>query len=250
MKVIFLCAGYATRLYPLTKDCPKALLEIAGRPILNYLMDNVLRIPSVSGILIVSNEKFFDAFSKWKNKFYSKENVCVLNDKTTTNENRLGAIRDIQFALKQEKVSEDVLVLASDNLFDSEIRDFVETAQKRGPHASVGVYDIKDIVLASRYGLVAHDQSGKITQFFEKPNNPVTTLASMGLYFFPKGSLQLINQYLKGNQNPDAPGHYIQWLVTNDQVFAFPFQGTWYDIGDHASYQNADRAFRLKSGAK
>lgn len=250
MRAIFLCAGYATRLYPLTKDCPKSLLEIAGVPILNYLMDNVLRIPSIKGISIVSNDKFSKAFSDWQKKHYAKAAVRVLNDGTTTNENRLGAIRDIQFALKAEKISDDVLVLASDNLFDSEIRDFVEAAKKHSPHASVGVYDVQDLSLAKQYGLISHDASGKITQFFEKPSNPTTTLASTGLYFFPKESLKLLDQYLSGHQNPDAPGHYVQWLVVNDQVFAFPFQGTWYDIGDYASYQNADRAFRLKSGAK
>ncbi len=250
MKAVFLCAGYATRLYPLTKDKPKSLLDIAGRPILNHLMDFVLRIPSIDGILIVTNDKFFKAFCDWKEKYYSKTNVQVINDGTTTNENRLGAIRDMQFALKHGKVSDDVLVLASDNLFDTSVQDFANTALKHRPHASVGVYDVKDLKLASRYGLVAVDENGKITQFFEKPANPTTTLASTGLYFFPKESLKLIDRYLSGNQNPDAPGHYVQWLVANDQVFAFPFEGTWYDIGDYASYQNADRAFRLKSGSK
>lgn len=250
MKVIFLCAGYATRLYPLTKNCPKSLLEVAGRPILNYLMDNVARVPSVDGIYIVSNDKFYKAFCDWKAKFYPKADVRVLNDGTTSNENRLGAIRDIQFALQESMACDDVLVLASDNLFDSEISKFVSAAQRHAPHASVGVYDVKELSLASRYGLIAHDAGGKITQFFEKPSNPTTTLASTGLYFFPKENLKLLDEYLAGHQNPDAPGHYIQWLVANDQVFAFPFEGTWYDIGDYASYQNADRAFRLKSASK
>lgn len=250
MKAIFLCAGYATRLYPLTKDCPKSLLDVAGRPILNYLMDFVLKIKSVDGVFIVTNDKFFKAFTDWKEKHYSKASVQVLNDGTTTNENRLGAIRDMQFALKQGKVSDDVLVLASDNLFDTDIRELIQSAEKNRPYVSVGVYDVKDLALASRYGLVQVDKNRKITQFFEKPSNPTTTLASTGIYFFPKENLKLLDQYLESHQNPDAPGHYVKWLVENSQVFAFPFQGTWYDIGDYASYQNADRAFRLKSGSK
>ena len=179
-----------------------------------------------------------------KEECYPKEAISVVNDGTTTNDNRLGAIRDIEFVIKQKKISDDILVLASDNYFDFNLAEFVKKAQANRPNATLAVYDIRNLELAKQYGLVTCNPNGQITAFLEKPQNPTTTLASTGVYFFPKESLKLLDQYLKSNQNPDAPGHYIKWLVENSQVFAFSFEGTWYDIGDFESYKKADQALR------
>ncbi|PIQ85699.1 MAG: nucleoside-diphosphate-sugar pyrophosphorylase [Candidatus Omnitrophica bacterium CG11_big_fil_rev_8_21_14_0_20_45_26] len=244
MKAMMLCAGYATRLYPLTKDKPKPLLPLAGRPMINYLIDKLQAIRELDEMCVVTNAKFFDHFQEWKEQYYPREPIHVLNDHTDSNETRLGAIRDMNLALKSFNAEDDILVLASDNYFDSDLNQFAQNAVSHRPAATLAVYDVKDLKLATKYGLISHDNHYKITQFFEKPKHPTTTLASTGVYFFPKENLKLIDQFLAGNQNPDAPGHYIKWLSERTEVFAFPFEGTWYDIGDFESYRKADTLVR------
>ena len=240
MKAIMLCAGYATRLYPLTKNQPKPLLLLAGKPIINYLLEKMGSVSEIDEIFVVTNEKFYSVFQDWKKKFYPKRAIEIVNDQTTNNENRLGAIRDIQFVLKTKNIQDDILVLASDNYFDFDLKGFVRYSEQHRPHATVAVYDVQDAGLAKQYGLVACNEQGLISAFLEKPENPTTTLASTGVYFFSKESLPLFDRYLEGHANPDAPGYYIKWLVEHEQVFAFSFKGTWYDIGDFESYRKVD----------
>ena len=245
MRAILLCAGYATRLYPLTQETPKSLLPIGGRPMLNYLMDKILKTGAVDEINVVSNDKFFETFRSWKDREYPKVNLHVLNDGTTSNESRLGAIGDIHFALTQRQIEDDVLVLAGDNLFDFALDGFIRAGQKQALHVTVGVFDVQDLTLARQYGLVEFNaQDMQVSSFLEKPAEPKTTMASMGLYLMPHESLRLLKRYVQGGNNTDQPGHYMQWLVKHSKVFAFPFRGTWYDIGDFDSYHRADQVFR------
>ena len=250
MNIILLCAGYATRLRPLTDHCPKPLLPIADRPMINYVMDKVGQIQKRRQIFLVSNAKFFDSFAAWKKDHYASEPIEILNDGSTTNENRLGAVRDIAFVLKGKKIGGGCLIIAGDNYFDFDLAKFTAFAHARRPHATLAVYDVKDLTLAKKYGLVTHDPSFRITAFQEKPAEPKTTLASTGVYFFPEESLRFFEVYLKDHQNPDAPGHYIEWLATHAQVFAFPFSGTWYDIGDLESYRKVEEEIRRRADSK
>jgi glucose-1-phosphate thymidylyltransferase len=244
VKAVFLCAGYGTRLYPLTKDRPKALLDIAGEPLLNHLLKKLELIAEIDHIILVTNERFYEPFVAWRKSVQSSKSITIVNDHTTTNANRLGAIRDLKLGLDQGKVDDDVLVLASDNLFEADLVPFVSfTKEKKAPSA-VGVYDVKDRALATKYGLIEANANGKVTQFYEKPKEPRTTLASMGIYYLSQGSLPLIDQYLKSNQNPDAPGFYIGWLSGQTDLFAYPFNGRWFDIGDIQSYEKADAFFK------
>ena len=243
MRAVFLCAGYGTRLYPLTKDKPKALLTIAGEPLLNHLIRKVEAVALIERVILVTNERFASHFSDWSRSLKTKLKVSVLNDHTTAPENRLGAIRDLKLALDQDQKEEDVLVVASDNLFDADLASFISFARSKAPACSVGVFDVQDRVLAKKYGLIKMDSSGKIMDFFEKPAEPPTTLASMGVYYFSRESLAHLDEYLKTNQNPDAPGYYMAWLSKRTPLYAFQFSGTWFDIGDLDSYEKADRYF-------
>ncbi len=245
MKVVFLCAGYGTRLYPLTKDRPKALLLIAGEILLTHLFRKVEQLKEVEQVILVSNALFYEQFCQWKKALKTSLNISVINDGTTANEHRLGAIQDLKLALKEEGTGTDILVLAGDNLFDGDLTSFASFASRKKPGASLGVYDVCDRELAQKYGLIKADSSGKITAFFEKPKDPPTTLASMGVYYFPKETLGHIDHYLETNRNPDAPGYYISWLAKKIEVYAFPFKGTWFDIGDLNSYHQADQYFQL-----
>ncbi|OGW87659.1 MAG: hypothetical protein A3A81_04940 [Omnitrophica bacterium RIFCSPLOWO2_01_FULL_45_10b] len=249
MKIIFLCAGYGTRLYPLTENQPKALLEIGGEVLLSYLLDKVRLLPSLTSVTVVSNDRFYDHFCKWQKKLKPSISINVLNDGTKDPESRLGAIQDLKLALEKEDIKEDILVLAGDNFFDSDLASFVTFAQAKTPAVSVGVYDVQDRERAQKYGLIKADSSGKITTFLEKPKDPPTTLASMGVYYFPKDTLVHIDRFLEANRNSDAPGYYVSWLSKKINVYAYVFSGAWFDIGDLNSYREADQYLRER-GAK
>ena len=246
MNAIFLCAGYGTRLYPLTKDKPKPLLPIGDRVLLNHLVEKLEAIQLLDQIVIVSNARFYDQFVEWRKTAPTKKKITIVNDGTTDNDNRLGAIPDLKLGMKACAKPSDLMVLAGDNLFDADLSEFASYAVSKCPGAAVGVYDVKDRTLATKYGLIKTDSSGKIIAFLEKPKDPPTTLASMGIYFFPKETLAYVDRYLQSHGNPDAPGFYVSWLTEQIDVYAFPFKGTWFDIGDLNSYYKADEFFKSK----
>ena len=247
MKVVLLCAGYATRLRPLTDNQPKPLLPISGRPILEWILDKVAEVKAVDAVFIVSNHKFAGHFERWAGGSTRPWPVHVVDDMTTTNENRLGAIGDLAFVLKKHGIGEeDLLVIAGDNFFDFDLNQFIQTSAKKRPHAAIAVYDVKDKTLAKQYGLVRTGADGKVLEFFEKPENPPTTLASCGLYWLPRQTRLLLDRYLSSGHNPDQPGHYMRWLAQTSSLFAVPLQGCWYDIGDLTSYEKANKLFRDK----
>lgn len=245
MRVILLCAGYATRLYPLTENTPKPLLPVASKPMLEWILDRVKEIPGVKSVFAVTNHKFAGHFESWaKNAVYPWQ-IEVIDDKTVSNETRLGAIGDLAYALKQKNVgNEDLLILAGDNLFTFDLAEFVKKAQSHRPAGSIAVYDVKDKQLAKQYGLVISNPQGKVQQFLEKPENPPTTLASCGIYWLPAETRPLLDKYLADGHNPDQPGHYMRWHAENAGLYAVPLNGEWLDIGDHASYEKANARFR------
>lgn len=246
MKAVLLCAGFATRLYPLTQDQPKSLLSIAGEPLLNHLIRRMEAISDLTEIILVSNGKFESLFNRWARELETSKRIRVVSDGTMDNEHRLGAIRDLALAIERGAVHEDVLVLAGDNLIDAELTPFISFAKAKKPAASLGIFDIGDLGLARKYGLVETDTSDRITRFLEKPDAPPTTWASTGIYFLPRETLMFISRYLETSKNPDAPGYYMSWLANEIQMYAFRFGGTWFDIGDLASYRKADRYFESK----
>ena len=243
--VILLCAGYATRLYPLTENQPKPLLPVGDHPILEWILKRLEDVRDIGSVWIVSNHRFASHFGEWlKNARYPWP-IGVVDDRTTTNENRLGAIGDLRFVLKEKKISgKDLLVIAGDNLFDFDLREFVRFAGAKRPHGAIAIYDVKDRELAKQYGLVRVEADGRIAEFYEKPQDPPTTLASCGLYWLPAESLLLLDRYIADGHNADQPGHYMRWLAQTDGLFAIPLEGRWYDIGDHASYEKANAIFR------
>ena len=241
MKAVLLCAGYATRLYPLTKDQPKPLLPLAGKPILDYLFDKLEGIDSVEQIFLITNDRFFPHFRDWAKSRHDPWEIRVVSDGTSTNETRLGAIGDLAFVVKKFGVSDDLGVFAGDNLFLFDLKGFMAFAQRCRPCASLGVVNVQQRELASRYGIVQVNHKGQIVEFIEKPKEPPSTLASTGVYWFPKESLNFLDRYIREGHNADRPGDYISWLVQVDRVFAYRFEGLWYDIGDLESYREAER---------
>ncbi|QSR87617.1 nucleotidyltransferase family protein [Candidatus Methylacidiphilum infernorum] len=247
MRALLLCAGYATRLYPLTLNQPKALLPVAGKPIMNYIMDKLLELPALEAIYVVTNHKFYTHFLEWKNRYkqaaVKKLPLEVLDDGSTTENNRLGAIGDMDFAIETKKIEDDLVVVASDNLFNASLLSFVEEGKAKNKPV-VGIYNLKDKSLASKYGVVDFDQNKKLTFFEEKPQNPPTTWVAMALYFFPQPSLTFLKTYLKEEKNTDQPGRFIQWLYRREDVYVWELPGLWFDIGSKEVLEAANLAFR------
>jgi len=245
MQILILAAGYGTRLYPLTKDTPKPLLPIQGKPLVDYLLEKIQHLIGLNRIMVVTNKKFHPRFQNWKNQHKDlKVPLSVLNDGSDKNENRLGSMGDINFAVHKEAVEEDLLVVGGDNLFDQPLDEFVQTAKKKSPRVTIGLFDLKDQRAAKNFGVVSLDEKKRVISFEEKPQNPQSSLIGMCLYYFPKDSLGLIRDYLNESKRADTSGEYIQWLFKKEDVYAVVLQGKWYDIGSLEAYEEAQKNFR------
>jgi len=242
VKALVLCAGYATRLYPLTKDRPKHLLPIADKPMLEYVIAKLEDIKEINEIFIITNSRFFPQFQEWNKKLKLKRNVKIIDDGTTSDETKLGAIGDVKFVIEKEHIGDDLLVLAGDNLFQLNLVEFIRFFKKNG--ISIAVYDVKSKDLVSKYSEVKLDDEKRVISFIEKPSQPETTLAAICMYLFPKEKLNLINKYIEKGNNPDQPGRYIQWLYKRESVYGFVFSDNWYDIGDINQYNEANMEYK------
>jgi len=239
MKVIIPAAGYATRLYPLTKDKPKALLEVGSKTMLDHILDKIKDLP-VDEIIIVTNHKFAKNFEQWA-KTISETPIKIIDDQTTSNEDRLGAIGDLQFAIEKANVDDDLLVLGGDNLFRCDMNQFYETFKIKNA-LLVGVFDVKDSEIAKKFGVVEINESHQIIEFFEKPEVPKSTLVSTMMYFFPKETVPMIKTYLDEGNKPDRIGDLIGWFVKKLSVFAYIID-EWTDIGSPAQLEEARNKF-------
>ena len=244
MKALILAAGYATRLYPLTKEYPKSLLEVKGRPIIDYIVSGLQAVEAINEIFVVTNSKFFPFFSKWQEGLTAGKMITLVDDLTEDNATRRGAIGDIDFTVNEKSISEDLLVVGGDNLFDGSLKDFVNFTSRHLPNVSIGIYDIQDIKEASRYGVVRLDNEKRIVDFKEKPEAPESTLVAMCLYYFPKEKLGLMKEYKEVyHGKTDATGFYIDWLRKKEAVYGVAFGSKWYDIGDYKFYGLAQENF-------
>lgn len=243
MKAIILCAGYATRLYPLTKDTPKPLLEVAGKPILDHIMLRIKEVPEVDEIFLVTNDRFFFRFLEWAQGYQGDKKVRVVNDGTRTNEDRLGSLGDILFVLDKHGLDDDLLVVAGDNLFSLSLAEMKRVFDEHRK-TTMALFDVKDRELARHYGIVEVDASGKLTGFLEKPENPPSTLASTGIYMIPRQALSSIRQYRDQGGSLDKIGSFFEWLHTRADVYCFISDSRWFDIGTKEQLEKADREYR------
>lgn len=244
MKALILAAGYGTRLYSLIQNTPKAFLKVNGKPLINYLLEKLNNLSNLNEVLVVTNNKFFVSFEEWaKKQDCFSFPIRIINDETNAAEDRLGSIGDIQYVIQKNGMSDDLLVVGSDNLFDYSLKDFIFFSQKKSPGISIGVYDVGSLKDAKSFGVVRIDQEDKVVSFEEKPENPQSSLIAMCLYYFPKDSLPLVEEYLKETKKSDRAGDYIRWIQGKKSVFGFKFIGKWYDIGSVESYKEAEKNF-------
>lgn len=245
MKGMILAAGYGTRLYPLTLDRPKPLVKVGGQTILERLIHKVEKLETCDEVYIVTNDKFYNMILEWLRGRSFSVKINVINDLTVSNEDRLGAIGDINLVLAKANPEDDILIMAGDNLFEFNIMDFVDFAEKK-EKLSVALFDVKNIELAKKYGVVSLNSDQEIKGFQEKPSAPKSTLASTGIYYLPKTKLSLVGKYMKTDLVKDAPGNFVKWAVENNGVCGYVFTEGWYDIGDKDSLEKADIEYRQR----
>lgn len=242
MDAIILAAGYATRLYPLTENTPKPLLDVAGRPIIWHIIKKLERIGSINSIHIVTNDKFEKHFKKWLKTFDAQKPIEIVNDGTKSNEGRLGALGDVHHAISFKDINDDIIVVAGDNLFELNLDDVANFFKKRKSNILV-LHDVKDLELAKHYGIVEIDKDGIVVNFEEKPIAPKSTLASTGIYIFPKKTIELIRKYIAQGNNPDKTGSFIEWLHKREKVHSFVTDKKWYDIGSIKQLEKANKEY-------
>ncbi len=243
MKAIILAAGYATRLYPITKDTPKPLLPICGKPIINYLVEEINEIDCIDSIYVISNGVFFNQFEEWKNNTTSRATIHILNDNTFDNDTRLGAIGDINLCINNYKIDDDVVIIAGDNLFDYKLSDFYNEFLKQNKD-SVCVKKLDNIETLKGFAVASVNEDNIITNLIEKPKEPQSNIAVYATYIYKKDTLPLFKKYLDEGNNKDAPGYFVEYLYTIKNVYAYEFNGNCIDIGTIDSYNSVKDTFK------
>lgn len=248
MKCIVLAAGYATRLYPLTENFPKPLLEVKGKSILDWLLEDVQSTNMVDEVIVVSNHKFYDIFTEWADKAKNRLSgmkLTILDDGSTDNDNRLGAVKDIAFAINEcnlagadKNVCEDgVLVLAGDNLLDFSIKGFLDFYKEKNATCIMRHYE-PSLEKLQRTGVVEVDSSDKVISMEEKPKEPKSNWAVPPFYIYGKEDLPVIVDCVNDEEiNLDAPGGFIEWFCKKREVYAYEMPSKRYDIGNRESLE-------------
>ena len=250
MKCLILAAGYATRLYPLTENFPKPLLDVGGKPILDWLIEDMAQTGLVDEYVVISNHKFAHIFEEWANGSTEsaigkqqpswKQRIRVVDDGTSTNETRLGAVRDIQFAIEQLQLDDDMLVMAGDNLLDFSLAGFIHYAQGKKASCVMRYYEADETKLR-RSGVAEVDADGRILSMEEKPAQPKSHWCMPAFYYYTRHDSHLIPAAIEAGCGTDAPGSFISWLCKQTHVYAWEMPGKRFDIGNLESYEKVKR---------
>jgi len=242
MNCVLLAAGYATRLYPLTRDLPKSLLPVGDRTILDRILEKVERVNEIDRIVVVTNARFYGRFAAYAAAYRGGKPIVVLDDGTTDNDNRLGAIADLKLAVDRLSLDEDLMVLAGDNLFDFDLADFARFFRDKKADC-ITTHRLEKVEELRRTGVVELAPDGRVLSFQEKPAEPKSTWAVPPFYLYRRETLPAIGNYLAEGGNPDAPGNFVPYLAARLPLYAFKFEGRRYDIGNMESYEEAKRLF-------
>ena len=241
MKCLILAAGYATRLYPLTENFPKPLLKVKDKTILDWLIEDIDTAKLVDEYIVISNDKFYNHFFTWSKT--KKQRIVVLNDKTTCNENRLGAVKDIEFAIDSLNLDDDLLVIAGDNLLDFSLTEFIYYSKDKNASCIMRYYE-SDIKKLQKTGVIEIDEYDKVLNMVEKPSEPKSNYACPPFYYYKSSDAKLISKAIKDGCNVDAPGSFIVWLCKKSTVYAMQMSGKRYDIGNLESYNLVQQIYK------
>lgn len=248
MKVLILAGGYATRLWPITKKKAKPLLPLGGKPILDYILDELENISNVEKIYLTTNEQFRDSFKKYLSQ-RKKENYELIIEKQESEGEKYGAVGGMINVIG-EKEPDDYLIIGGDNYYSFKIRDFLKFVDEKGNIANA-CYRVKSLEEAKNYGIVDYDENNRIIDFQEKPDNPKSRMASTACYYIPENRLSIFDKYVDYWEGRvpeevylDEPGRFIEWIVERYDTYAFVFEGDWVDIGTREGYLRAESEIR------
>ena len=241
MKCLILAAGYATRLYPLTENFPKPLLKVGEKTILDWLVDDIDEAGLVDEYVVISNHKYARHFDNWAKT--KKQKIAVVDDGTSTNETRLGAVKDIQFAIDAKGLDDDMLVIAGDNVLDFSLTKFVRYAKEKNTSCIMRYYELEQKKL-TKCGVVCIDEEDRILNMEEKPAEPKSNWCCPPFYYYTRKDARLIQKGIDSGCGTDAPGSYIAWLCTQTEVHAMEMPGSRYDIGNLESYEKVQKEYR------
>jgi glucose-1-phosphate thymidylyltransferase len=237
MKAVVLAGGFAKRLYPITEFTPKALLPVVGTPLIKHILDKKEGVKEIDTIYVSVNQRFELHFKRLLSHHVSQKKIKLVSEPTRKEEEKLGAIGALQYLVDTEKIDDDLMVVAGDNLFDFDLREFVRFYHQKNA-AVIAFYDIKRLV-PEMYGIAVLDKDHKVVDFEEKPKHPKSSIISTACYILPKRSVKRIKEYLDQKNNADALGHFIKWLAKNEAVYGYLLPGKWYDIGNIDDYKQA-----------
>ena len=247
MKCILLAAGYATRLYPLTTNYPKPLLKVGEKTILDWLIDDIHSSGQVDEYAVVTNHRFAPIFSKWKEERMNADrvgqNLIIVDDGTDTNETRLGAVRDIEYALRIAGFQEDVLVVAGDNVLDFSLCSFIDYAKEKKASCLMRYYEPDENRL-KKCGVAEVNENDLVISMVEKPSQPKAHWCTPPFYFLTAEDAHHISEAIRDGCGVDAPGSFISWLCKVSLVYAMEMPGNRYDIGTVENYKNVKRTYK------
>ncbi len=241
MKCLILAAGYATRLYPLTENFPKPLLKVKDKAILDYLIEDVDRLNLIDEYVVISNSKFYKIFKDWADG--KKQNITVLDDGTWSNETRLGAVKDVDFAIDKLNIKDDVLVIAGDNLLDFSLTEFIKYAKSKNTTCIMRYFE-ESVEKLKKCGVATVDENDKVLRLVEKPENPESNWACPPFYYYTPSDVKLVKVGILEGCKTDAPGSFISWLSTKTVVHAMEMPGRRYDIGNLESYKKVQEEYK------
>jgi len=241
LKCLILAAGYATRLYPLTENFPKPLLKVGEKTILDWLVDDIDAAGLVDEYVVISNHKFADHFKEWAGEKTQK--ITVVDDGTDSNETRLGAVKDIQFAIDTLSIDDDMLVIAGDNVLDFSLTKFVRYAKEKNTSCIMRYYEAEERKL-QKCGVVSVDENDLILGMEEKPSVPKSNWCCPPFYYYTKEDARLVAKGIASGCGTDAPGSYIAWLCAQTDVHAMEMPGKRYDIGNLESYAKVQEEYK------
>jgi len=241
MKCLILAAGYATRLYPLTENFPKPLLKVGEKTILDWLIDDIDTLGMVDEYVVISNHKYAQHFDTWAKE--KNQKITVVDDGTSTNETRLGAVKDIQFAIDKLNIDDEMLVIAGDNVLDFSLTKFIRYAKEKNTSCIMRYYEESEIKL-TKCGVVEIDDSDRIISMEEKPRQPKSHWCCPPFYYYTKEDARLVQKGIDSGCGTDAPGSYIAWLCSQTPVHAMEMPGKRFDIGNLESYQQVQENYK------
>ena len=244
--VILLAAGYSTRLYPLTKNFPKPLLEVAGKPVMTNIVEKLENLNELNKVYVVTNNRYYAHFIEWRKKLKTRLKIEIINDGTLHEGDKLGAIGDLNFILSSKKIGSDILIIAGDNLFSSSLNPLYNYFKEKNENVIV-VDELPTLEQAKRYGVIDLDRDSKVISLIEKPENPKSKLITHVVYLLKKKSINKIKEYLDEGNKPDAPGYFLQWFYKKDTIYGFKIGGKYFDIGTPETLEKARKEFTSSS---